>query len=127
MVKKTQKKKVKRNITRGICHVHCSFNNTIVTFTDMAGNAIAWASAGHMGFRGSKKSTPFAAQQTAAAAAVSAMEHGLSTVEVKIKGPGGGRENAVRALAAAGLKVMAVIDKSPLPHNGCRAPKRRRV
>ena len=127
MVKKVQKKKVKKNITRGLCHIQCSFNNTIVTFTDISGNAIAWASAGHLGFRGSKKSTPFAAQQASSQAATKAMEHGLSTVEVKIKGPGSGRENAVRALVAAGLKVTSVTDKSPIPHNGCRAPKKRRV
>ena len=125
--KKVSKKKVKKNVTRGICHIQCSFNNTIVTFTDTQGRALAWASAGQLGFRGSKKSTPFAAQQASAQAAVKAMEHGLSVVDVKLKGPGGGRENAVRALVSAGLKITSVMDKSPIPHNGCRAPKRRRV
>ena len=127
MVKKVQKKKIKKNIPRGICHVQCSFNNTIITFTDTTGNVLAWTSAGQLGFRGSKKSTPFAAQQAASKAASLAMEYGLSVVEVRIKGPGAGRENAVRAVAAAGLKVTSVTDKSPIPHNGCRAPKRRRV
>ena len=128
MVKKTTtKKKVKKNITHGICHIQASFNNTIVTFTDQQGNAIAWASAGQLGFRGSKKSTPFAAQSASSDAAKKAMEHGLSTVEVRVKGPGAGRENAIRALVQAGLKITAVSDRSPIPHNGCRAPKRRRV
>lgn len=127
MVKKTTKKKVKKNITQGICFIQCSFNNTIVTFTDKSGNAISWASAGQLGFRGSKKSTPFAAQMASAEAAKKAMEHGLSTVEVRVKGPGAGRENAIRALAGAGLRVTSVADRSPIPHNGCRAPKRRRV
>lgn len=128
MVKKTtNKKKVKKNITTGICHIQASFNNTIVTFTDTQGNAIAWASAGQLGFRGSKKSTPFAAQSASLEAAKKAMEHGLSTVEVRVKGPGAGRENAIRALLQAGLKVTSVADRSPIPHNGCRAPKRRRV
>lgn len=127
MVKKTVKKKVKKNISHGICHVQASFNNTIVTFTDAQGNAISWASAGQLGFRGSKKSTPFAAQQASTEAAKRAMEHGLSSVDVKVKGPGAGRENAIRALVAAGLKITSVADKSPIPHNGCRAPKRRRV
>ncbi len=124
---KTTKKKIKKNIARGICHIQCSFNNTVVTFTDMAGHAIAWASAGQLGFRGSKKSTPFAAQQAASQATTQALEHGFESVDVKIKGPGGGRENAIRAIIAVGLKVTSVIDKSPIPHNGCRAPKRRRV
>lgn len=127
MVKKTVKKKVKKNISHGICHIQASFNNTIVTFTDPMGNALAWASAGQLGFRGSKKSTPFAAQTASAEAAKRAMEHGLSSVEVKVKGPGAGRENAIRALVGAGLKITAVSDRSPIPHNGCRAPKRRRV
>ncbi len=126
MVKKT-KKKVKKNISTGICHIQASFNNTIVTFTDTQGNAIAWASAGQLGFRGSKKSTPFAAQSAALEAAKRAMEHGLGTVEVRVKGPGAGRENAIRALLQAGLRVTSVADRSPIPHNGCRAPKRRRV
>ena len=128
MVKKTaSKKKVKKNITKGICHIQCSFNNTIVTFTDTAGNAISWASAGQLGFRGSKKSTPFAAQMASAEACKRAMEHGLASVEVRVKGPGAGRENAVRALLAAGLKITSMADRSPIPHNGCRAPKRRKV
>lgn len=128
MVKKTTtKKKVKKNIAHGICHIQASFNNTIVTFTDPLGNALAWASAGQLGFRGSKKSTPFAAQTASVEAAKKAMEHGLSSVEVVVKGPGAGRENAIRALIGAGLKITSVADKSPIPHNGCRAPKRRRV
>lgn len=128
MVKKTAtKKKVKKNISSGICHIQASFNNTIVTFTDLSGNALAWASAGQLGFRGSKKSTPFAAQSASVEAAKRAMEHGLKTVEVRVKGPGAGRENAIRALIQAGLKITSVADNSPIPHNGCRAPKRRRV
>ena len=127
MAKKPVKKKVKKNITQGICHIQASFNNTIVTFTDIKGNALAWASSGQLGFRGSKKSTPFAAQQASADATRKAQEHGLTTVEVRVKGPGVGRENAVRALIAAGMKITAVVDKSPIPHNGCRAPKRRRI
>ena len=128
MVKKVAtKKKVKKNVPQGICHIQASFNNTIVTFTDTSGKALAWASAGQLGFRGSKKSTPFAAQSAAAEAAKRAMEHGLSSVEVYVKGPGAGRENAVRALVGAGLRITSVADRSPIPHNGCRAPKRRRV
>lgn len=127
MVKKTVKKKVKKNIIHGICHIQASFNNTIVTITDPSGNALSWASAGQLGFRGSKKSTPFAAQMASVEAAKRAMEHGLSSVDVKVKGPGAGRENAIRALLSAGLKITSVADKSPIPHNGCRAPKRRRV
>jgi small subunit ribosomal protein S11 len=128
MVKKVSaKKKVKKNVTQGICHIQASFNNTIVTFTDLQGNALSWASAGQLGFRGSKKSTPFAAQVASVEAAKKAMEHGLSTVEVRVKGPGAGRENAVRALIGAGLRITTVADRSPIPHNGCRAPKRRRV
>lgn len=127
MVKKVTKKKVKKNITHGVCHIQASFNNTIITFTDPQGNAVAWASAGQLGFRGSKKSTPFAAQQASAEAAKRAMEHGMNTVEVRVKGPGAGRENAVRALVGVGMRVTSVSDRSPIPHNGCRAPKRRRV
>jgi small subunit ribosomal protein S11 len=127
MVKKVVKKKVKKNITHGICHIQASFNNTIITFTDPQGNSVAWASAGQLGFRGSKKSTPFAAQQASAEAARRAMEHGMNTVEVRVKGPGAGRENAVRALMGVGMRVTSVSDRSPIPHNGCRAPKRRRV
>ena len=127
MVKKATKKKVKKNITHGVCHIQASFNNTIVTFTDPSGNAISWASAGQLGFRGSKKSTPFAAQTASADAAKKAMDHGLSSCDVKVKGPGAGRENAIRALVGVGLRITSVADKSPIPHNGCRAPKRRRV
>jgi small subunit ribosomal protein S11 len=127
MAKAPTKKKVKKNITHGVCSVLASFNNTIVTFSDPSGNVISWASAGGLGFRGSKKSTPFAAQMASQEAAKKAMEHGMSSVDVKVKGPGAGRENAIRALIAAGLKVTSVADKSPIPHNGCRAPKRRRV
>jgi len=121
------KKKAKKNISHGTCHIHASFNNTIVTISDVDGNAVAWASAGGLGFRGSKKSTPFAAQVASQEAAKKAAEHGLNSVEVKVKGPGAGRENAIRALIAAGLRITSVADKSPMPHNGCRAPKRRRV
>ena len=127
MVKKITKKKVKKNISHGVCHIQASFNNTIVTFTDTSGNALSWASAGQLGFRGSKKSTPFAAQSASSEAAKKAMEHGLSSCDVKVKGPGAGRENAIRALVGIGLKITSVADKSPIPHNGCRAPKRRRV
>ncbi len=127
MVKKVVKKKVKKNISHGVCHINASFNNTIVTFSDEKGNAIAWASAGQLGFRGSKKSTPFAAQTASAEAAKRAMEHGLSSVEVLVKGPGAGRENAIRALMSVGLRITSVADRSPIPHNGCKAPKRRRV
>lgn len=127
MAKKEAKKKVKKNITHGICHIQASFNNTIVTFTDTQGNAIAWASAGQLGFRGSKKSTPFAAQQASAEAARRAQEHGLNTVEVRVKGPGAGRENAIRALIMTGMRITMVADRSPIPHNGCRASKRRRI
>ena len=127
MVKKITKKKVKKNIAHGVCHVQASFNNTIVTFTDPLGNAISWASAGQLGFRGSKKSTPFAAQSASTEAATKAQEHGLTSCEVRGKGPGAGRENAIRALVQVGLKITGVSDRSPIPHNGCRAPKRRRV
>jgi small subunit ribosomal protein S11 len=127
MAKTPTKKKVKKNITHGTCNILASFNNTIVSFADPSGNVISWASAGGLGFRGSKKSTPFAAQMASQEAAKKAMDHGMSSVEVKVKGPGAGRENAIRALIAAGLKITSVADKSPIPHNGCRAPKRRRV
>ena len=127
MAKQVVKKKVKKNIPHGICHIQASFNNTIVTFTDPVGKGVAWTSAGQLGFRGSKKSTPFAAQQASMEAAKKAMEQGMSSVDVRVKGPGAGRENAIRALLAAGLKITSVADRSPLPHNGCRAPKRRRV
>lgn len=124
---KSAKKKVKKNLSHGVCHIHASFNNTIVTISDAEGNAVAWASAGGLGFRGSKKSTPFAAQVASQEAAKKASEHGLNSVDVKVKGPGAGRENAIRALLAAGLRITSVADMSPMPHNGCRAPKRRRV
>ena len=127
MAKQQVKKKVKKNITHAVCHIQASFNNTIVTFADPQGNAISWASAGGLGFRGSKKSTPFAAQVASQEAAKKAQEHGVSSVDVKVKGPGAGRENAIRALLSVGMKITSVADKSPMPHNGCRAPKRRRV
>lgn len=127
MVKKVAKKKVKKNISHGVCHIQASFNNTIVTFTDPQGNAISWASAGQLGFKGSKKSTPFAAQTASSEAAKKAAEHGLSSCDVRVKGPGAGRENAIRALVGAGIRITSVADHSPIPHNGCRAPKRRRV
>ncbi len=122
-----RKRREKKNIERGVVHIQSTFNNTIVTVADMQGNAISWASAGEMGFRGSKKSTPFAAQTAAETAARAAMEHGLKTVEVYIKGPGSGREAAIRALETAGLSVTLIRDVTPIPHNGCRPPKRRRV
>lgn len=122
-----RKRRVRKNIARGVAHIHSTFNNTIVTITDENGNAIAWSSAGALGFKGSRKSTPFAAQMASEAAAKSAQEHGLKTVEVTVKGPGSGRESAIRALAAAGLEVTAIRDVTPVPHNGARPPKRRRV
>lgn len=125
--KSTTKKKVKKNIPNAVCHIHASFNNTIVTFTEPNGNAISWASAGGLGFRGSKKSTPFAAQVASQEAAKKAKDHGVASVDVKVKGPGAGRENAIRALLSVGLRINSVADQSPIPHNGCRAPKRRRV
>ena len=127
VAKKVTKKRVKKNIERGQAHIQSSFNNTIVTLTDTEGNAISWASAGGLGFRGSRKSTPFAAQMAAETAAKAAMEHGLKYVEVYVKGPGSGREAAIRALQAAGLEVSLIKDVTPIPHNGCRPPKRRRV
>ena len=122
-----KKRKVKKNIERGQAHIHSTFNNTIVTVTDVKGNAIAWASAGGLGFKGSRKNTPYAAQQASEAAAKTAMEHGLKTVEVYVKGPGPGREAAIRALQVAGLEITLIKDETPVPHNGCRPPKRRRV
>lgn len=127
VVRRSRKKKEKKNIERGAAHIRSSFNNTIVTITDVQGNALSWASSGGLGFRGSKKSTPFAAQQAAETAAKAAMEHGLKTVSVYVKGPGSGREAAIRALQAAGLEVNSIKDVTPIPHNGCRPPKRRRV
>ena len=117
----------KKNIERGAAHIRSSFNNTMVTITDVNGNAISWASAGGLGFRGSRKSTPFAAQMASETAAKAAMEHGLRTVEVFVKGPGSGREAAIRALQSAGLDITLIKDVTPIPHNGCRPPKRRRV
>lgn len=130
MAKKTTdrgKKKVKKNVERGVAHIQSSFNNTIITITDMMGNTLSSVSAGVVGFKGSRKSTPFAAQQAASEAARRAQEHGLRTVEVVIKGPGAGRESALRSLQAAGLRVTLIKDVTPIPHNGCRAAKRRRV
>ncbi len=125
--KKVTKKRVKKNVQQGQAHIQSSFNNTIVTLTDSEGNALSWASAGEMGFRGSKKSTPYAAQMAAEHAAKAALVHGLKTVEVMVKGPGSGREAAIRALSACGLEVTSIRDVTPVPHNGCRPPKRRRV
>ena len=121
------KRKERKNIEHGMVHIRSTFNNTIVTITDTKGNAISWASAGGIGFRGSRKSTPFAAQMAAETASKAAMEHGLKQVEVFVKGPGAGREAAIRALQAAGLEVNLIKDVTPIPHNGCRPPKRRRV
>lgn len=128
-VKKTRRKikKIKKNIERGQAHIQSSFNNTIVTITDMAGNALSWASSGGLGFKGSRKSTPYASQMAAEEAAKAAMEHGLKSVEVMVKGPGSGREAAIRALQVAGLEITLIRDVTPIPHNGCRPPKRRRV
>ena len=129
-IKKTatsRKRREKKNIERGAAHIRSSFNNTLVTITDLQGNAISWSSSGSLGFRGSKKSTPFASQMAAETAARAAMEHGLRTVEVYVKGPGSGREAAIRALQTAGLEVNMIKDVTPIPHNGCRPPKRRRV
>ena len=121
------KKKVSKNVVAGAAHIKSTFNNTLVTITDLNGNVISWASAGEMGFRGSRKSTPFAAQMAAETATKAAMEHGMKTVEVYVKGPGAGREAAIRALLATGLEVNSIKDVTPIPHNGCRPPKRRRV
>lgn len=125
--KGTRRRRERKNIERGAVHIRSSFNNTMVTITDVRGNAISWASAGGLGFRGSRKSTPFAAQMAADTAAKAAKEHGLRTVEVYVKGPGSGREAAIRALQAADLEVSLIKDVTPIPHNGCRPPKRRRV
>jgi len=122
-----RKKRETKHVSMGIAHIHSSFNNTIVSISDMSGGAVAWASAGGMGFAGSKKSTPFAAQLAAEAAAKKSMEHGMRQVEVHVKGPGAGREAAIRALQAAGLEITVIRDVTPIPHNGCRPPKRRRV
>ena len=122
-----KKRRERKNIERGAAHISATYNNTIVTLTDVNGNALAWASAGEMGFKGSKKSTPFAAQTASETAAKLAMEHGLKTVDVYVKGPGQGREAAIRALQTAGLEITMIKDITPIPHNGCRPPKRRRV
>ncbi|MDL2269961.1 30S ribosomal protein S11 [Desulfosarcina sp. OttesenSCG-928-A07] len=128
MPRKTKtKKKERKNISTGVVHIQSTFNNTIITITDMMGNVISWSSAGIHGFKGSRKSTPFAAQMTAEDAAKKAMEHGMKSVEVYVKGPGAGRESALRALQAAGFNVLMIKDVTPIPHNGCRPPKRRRV
>jgi small subunit ribosomal protein S11 len=124
---RSNKPKVRKNIAVGVAHIQSTFNNTIVTLTDVQGGAISWSSAGSVGFKGTKKGTPFAAQLASEAAARKAQEHGLRRVDVYVKGPGSGRETAVRALAAVGLEINLIRDVTPLPHNGCRAPKRRRV
>src|ERR1700749_1812538 len=125
--KKSFKKKEKRVVPPGLVHVQASFNNTIITITDPIGNVLSWSSSGSLGFRGSRKGTPFAAQQASLTAANKAKEYGLPTVEVRVAGPGSGRESAVRALSTAGLEVRAIRDRTPIPHNGCRPPKKRRV
>ncbi|OCM99985.1 30S ribosomal protein S11 [Clostridium sp. W14A] len=122
-----RRRRERKNIDRGSAHIQSTFNNTIVTITDVQGNAVSWASSGELGFRGSRKSTPFAAQTAAETAAKAAMEHGMKSVEVYVKGPGSGREAAIRALQGAGLEVSMIKDVTPIPHNGCRPPKRRRV
>ncbi|MCI6271321.1 MAG: 30S ribosomal protein S11 [Erysipelotrichaceae bacterium] len=122
----TRKKRVRKNIAKGCAHIHSTFNNTIVTITDEAGNVIAWSSAGALGYKGSRKSTPFAAQMAAEAAGKAAIDHGMKTVEVSVKGPGPGRESAVRSLQTAGLEITVINDVTPIPHNGCRPPKRPR-
>lgn len=125
--RKQTKRKVKKNVQTGVAHISATFNNTIVTITDVSGNVISWGSAGACGFKGSRKSTPFAAQLAAETAARKAQEHGMRTVQVYIKGPGSGRESAIRALQSAGFKISLIRDVTPIPHNGCRPPKRRRV
>lgn len=126
MAKQTRRRRVKKNVPTGIAHIHSTYNNTIVTITDEQGNAIAWSSAGALGFKGARKSTPFAAQMASEAAAKAAMEHGMKKVEVAVKGPGPGREAAIRSLQAVGLEITAIKDVTPVPHNGCRPPKRPR-
>ena len=125
--KKTFKKKERKHVSHGIAHIQASFNNTIVTITDQQGNTLSWKSSGSLGFRGSRKGTPFAAQQAAVGAANAARDHGLRSVDVRVSGPGSGRESAIRALASAGVEVRSIRDITPMPHNGCRPPKRRRV
>jgi len=122
-----RKRRERKNVDRGQAHIRATFNNTIITITDMNGNAVSWASAGELGFKGSRKSTPYAAQTAAEAAAKIAIDHGMKTVEVYVKGPGSGRESAIRALQAVGLDITLIKDVTPIPHNGCRPPKRRRV
>ena len=126
-VKAKPKKKIKRTVTDGVAHVHASFNNTVITITDRQGNALAWGTAGASGFKGSRKSTPFAAQVAASKVGETAHEYGLKNLEVRVKGPGPGRESAVRALNNAGFKITTITDVTPIPHNGCRPPKKRRV
>ena len=126
-VTQTRRRKELKNVDRGQVHIQSSFNNTLVTITDMSGNAVSWSSAGSLGYKGSRKGTPFAAQMAAETAAKAAKEHGLRSVEVYVKGPGAGRESAIRALAACDLEITLISDVSPIPHNGCRPPKRRRV
>ncbi|MCI6735760.1 MULTISPECIES: 30S ribosomal protein S11 [Aerococcus] len=123
----SRKRRVKKNVETGVAHIHSTFNNTIVMITDEHGNAISWSSAGALGFKGSRKSTPYAAQLASETATKAAMDYGMKSVEVSVKGPGSGRESAIRALQAAGLEVTAIRDVTPIPHNGCRPPKRRRV
>jgi small subunit ribosomal protein S11 len=125
--KKSFKKKERKNVHTGLVHIQATFNNTVVTITDTDGNVIAWKSAGSLGFRGSRKGTPFGAQQAAQNAATAARDHGMRVVDVRVKGPGSGRESAIRALSAVGLEVKSIKDVTPIPHNGCRPPKRRRV
>ncbi len=127
VTKKNVSRRNRKNVDKGQAHIHSSFNNTIVTITDSQGNTLSWASAGELGFKGSRKSTPFAAGNAAETAAKAAMEHGLKTVEVYVKGPGAGREAAIRSLQATGLEISMIKDVTPIPHNGCRPPKRRRV
>lgn len=124
--KPTRRKKIKRAFTKGVAHIHATFNNTIITITDEQGNAIAWSSAGALGYKGARKSTPFAAQVAGEACAKAALDQGIKSVDVNVKGPGPGRESAVRALASAGLQITLLTDKTPVPHNGCRPPKRPR-
>ncbi|MDP4088047.1 MAG: 30S ribosomal protein S11 [Bacillota bacterium] len=126
-VKKTRRRKERKNVEHGAAHIKSTFNNSIVTITDSVGNALSWSSAGALGFRGSRKSTPYAAQMASETATKAAMEHGLRTVQVYVKGPGAGREAAIRSLQAAGLEITLIKDVTPIPHNGCRPPKRRRV
>ncbi len=127
MAKPSRKKKIKKTVVDGIAHIHASFNNTIITITDRQGNALSWATAGGAGFRGSRKSTPFAAQVAAETAGKAALDYGLKNLEVRVKGPGPGRESSVRALNAVGYKITNITDVTPIPHNGCRPPKKRRV